>query len=79
MKIVSKREIRATVNESLLNIVSNLEIATPSKKTKKLIQKVSKKFSGELKGELKKHFKKMAKVTKARLNGKAPSKTALSA
>lgn len=78
MKKISKREIRATVNESLLKVVSNLEIPEPSKKTKKLIEKVSRKFSMELKGELKKHFKKMAKVTKSKINGK-PAKTLLSA
>lgn len=74
MKKISKREIRATVNESLLKVVSNLEIVDPSKKTKKLIEKVSRKFSDELKGELKKHFKKMAKVTKSKLNGKPVQK-----
>jgi hypothetical protein len=69
MKKLSKKEIRATVNQSLMNVVSSLEISDPSKKTKKLIDKVSKKFSAELKGELKKHFKKMEKATKP-VNGK---------
>lgn len=78
MKKISKREIRATVNESLLKVVTNLEIPDPSKKTKKLIEKVSRKFSDELKGELKKHFKKMAKVTNVKVNGK-PAQKILSA
>lgn len=75
---ISRKEIRATVNESLLGVISNYHISEPSKKTKKLIDKVSKKFSSELKSELKKQFKKMAKVSKHELNGKA-SKKALSA
>lgn len=68
---ISKKEIRATVNESLFGLVSNYHIAAPSKKTKKLIDKVSKKFSSELKSELKKQFRKMEKVSKLELNGKA--------
>jgi hypothetical protein len=68
---ISKKEIRATVNQSLFGVVSNYHISEPSKKTKKLIDKVSKKFSNELKSELKKQFRKMAKVSKPGLNGKA--------
>lgn len=74
MKKISRKEIRATVNQSLLNVVTDLEISDPSKKTKKLINKVSKKFSTELKGELKKHFKKMSKATKSGVNGQATKK-----
>lgn len=74
MKNLSKKEIRATVNESLNKVVTSLEIPKPSKKTKKLIDKVSRKFSQELKGELKKQFKKMQKVSKPSVNGKASQK-----
>lgn len=75
MKIISKKEIRETVKESLDNIVSQYEIAEPSKKTNRLIKKVSKKISCELKGELKKHFKKMQKATKKPvMNGKPAQK-----
>lgn len=70
MKKLSRKELRATVNQSLMNVVSSLEISDPSQRTKKLINKVSKKFSDELKGELKKHFKKMSKASKP-VNGKA--------
>jgi hypothetical protein len=75
MKKLTKKEIRATVNESLTNVVTSLEIPKPSRKTKKLIAKVSKKFSQELKGELKKQFKKMEKVSKPGINGKASQKS----
>jgi hypothetical protein len=75
MKKVSKKEIRHTVKESLDNIVSQYEIAEPSRKTNKLIKRVSKKISGELKGELKKLFRKMEKVTKkSNVNGRATQK-----
>lgn len=77
MNKISKKEIRETVKESLDNIVSQYEIAAPSKKTNRMIKKVSRKFSEELKGELKKHFKKMEKATKkAKLNGMALQKEA---
>jgi hypothetical protein len=75
MEKISKKDIRATVNETLFNVVSNYQIADPSKKTKKLIEKVSKKFSGELKHELKKHFKKMEKATKKASGESSPSLT----
>ena len=70
MKIVSKKEVKATVDQSLANIISQLEITSPSKKTSKLIEKMSKKLSGELKDELRKQFKKESKASKLKVSSK---------
>ncbi len=65
MKTVNKKDIRATVESALTQVVTgSLEIEKPSKKTSKLIHKTSKKISKELKSELKKQLKKMIKAGK---------------
>ncbi|HEY0656430.1 MAG TPA: hypothetical protein VGD65_25025 [Chryseosolibacter sp.] len=74
MKTISKKEIQNTISTSLTNVVNDLNIKTPSKKTSKLIKQVTKKFSSELKQELKKQLKKMEKASKKSVNGKAVPK-----
>jgi hypothetical protein len=67
---ISKKQIITTVETAVNQALSNLEIASPSKKTKKVINKVSKKLSVEFKRELKKQFKLTAKKAKGQ-NGKS--------
>ena len=78
MQAISKKELRSTVTKSIADIIANMKIATPSKRTVKVIKKVSKKLTAELNHELKKHLKKMAKAT-SRKTEKSKSKVALSA
>jgi hypothetical protein len=61
MKKILKKEILHTIENAMTQALSNLQISTPTKKTKKVIDKVSKKLTNEVKRELKKQTKKAAK------------------
>ena len=52
---VSKKEIKTKVSEVLSNALNQMDIAKPSRKTKKLIRKVTKKLSGEVAKNLNKN------------------------
>ncbi len=64
MKKVSGKELRQNTEKTINELISSLEIAAPSKRTKKVVEKVSRRLSKELKAELKKQLKKNEKSTK---------------
>jgi hypothetical protein len=61
-KIVSKKEIRTKIQNSVNLIVGELKIAAPSRKVKKEIQRASKKIANEINVDLKKVAKKTSKA-----------------
>ena len=70
MKKISGKELRQNTESTLNNLLATLEIQTPSKHTRKVVEKVSRRLSKELKHELKKQLKKSLKK-----NQKATKKT----
>ena len=54
MKKTVKKEIKATVEKALTEVVQNLKISKPSKQTRRSISKVSKALRADLKNEIKK-------------------------
>ncbi|WP_333820593.1 hypothetical protein [Ohtaekwangia sp.] len=60
MEKVLKKEILLTVEEAMNQALSKYAIASPSKKTKKLLDKVARKFSSRIRSEVKKQAKKVA-------------------
>lgn len=78
MKNISKKDIRAKVEKSLNDTLSQFDITKPTKKTEKFIKKTTKKLSGKIKSEVKKQVvlaeKAYAKVKK---NGVAKKEAAV--
>jgi hypothetical protein len=74
MKKVTQKVILNTTNDSLNDIVNQLEIL-PTKKIKKLIDKLALKFSSVLKNELAKQTKKKLKSEKLATKGKKSKKS----
>ena len=65
MKKTIKAEIKATVKKALAEVVHNLKIAKPSRKTRKAISKVSKALRADLKGAMKREIKNATTPTKS--------------
>jgi hypothetical protein len=83
MKTISKKDIRKSVEEAMNKKIAELNIASPSKKTRNLVKKASKKISGRVKQDIRLQTKKTAKKIKSekkasasngRKNKKATSK-----
>lgn len=70
MKKISGKELRQNTENTLNNLFETLEIQSPSKHARKVVEKVSRRLSKELKHELKKQLKKQLKK-----NQKATKKT----
>lgn len=70
MKKISRKELRQNTEDTLKGLLSQFKIATPSKRTQKVVEKISRRFSDQLKQEIKKSMKKNLKVS-----DKAKSKT----
>lgn len=70
MKKISGKELRKNTETTLNNLLTKLEIESPSKHARKVVEKVSRRLSKELKHELKKQLKKQLKK-----NQKATKKT----
>jgi uncharacterized protein YdaU (DUF1376 family) len=68
MEKISKKQLRASTENTLANLLTQHEISSPSKRTKRVIAKVSKRFSDQLKEEIKKRLKKNVKAYK-KVNG----------
>jgi RNase P subunit RPR2 len=62
MEKISKKDIKNVVDAVLTQALTKLEIAEPSKKTKKLVDSVSRKFAVQLKRDVKRKFKKERKA-----------------
>ena len=73
MVIVDKKEIRKSIEETIVQALLKFEVSTPSKKLVKLTDNFSKKFSDELKSVLK---KKQAKLKQAKTPVKTQAKKA---
>jgi hypothetical protein len=70
MKKLTRKELRKNTEETLRNLLAQFEIASPSKRTEKVVEKVSRRFSERLKQEIKKQLKQNQKATKkSRHNG----------
>ena len=67
MKKTVKIEIQETVEKALAEVVQNLKISKPTKKTRKKIQQVSKALRADLKNEMKKQIKNATKPRKAKV------------
>jgi hypothetical protein len=61
MKKISGKELRQNTESTLNNLLSTLEIQSPSKHARKVVEKVSRRLSKELKHELKRQLKKQLK------------------
>jgi len=70
MKKISGKQLRQNTENTINGLLSQLEIETPSKHARKVVEKVSRRLSKELKQELKKQLKKQLKK-----NQKATKKT----
>ena len=76
MKKITRKELRQNTEETLRNLLTQFEISTPSKRTKKVVEKVSKRFSTRLKQEIRKKMKENQKASKkVKNNGKAELKS----
>jgi hypothetical protein len=64
MKTTPKKELRQTTENVLKDLFAQHEIASPSKRTQRLLTKASKRISEQLKQEIKKKFKKSQKAGK---------------
>jgi glutamyl-tRNA reductase len=64
MKKISGKELRQNTENTLNNLLTQLEIASPSKHARKIVEKVSRRLSKELKHEIKKQLKKNQKATR---------------
>jgi hypothetical protein len=64
MKNTPKKELRQSTENALLDLFAQHEIASPSKRTQRLLTKASKRISDQLKQEIKKKFKKSQKAGK---------------
>jgi hypothetical protein len=58
MKKVSRKDIEQNTQDIFNSLLNDLQVSTPSKRTKKVLEKISKKFSSVLKDEVKKLMKK---------------------
>lgn len=61
MKKISGKELRQNTESTLNNLLTTLNIQSPSRHAKKVVEKVSRRLSKELKHELKKQLKKQLK------------------
>ena len=61
-KKISKKDIKNVVETALSQALTKLEIAEPSKKTKKFADSLSRKFAVQLKHDVKKKLKKDRKA-----------------
>ncbi|MEJ7644544.1 MAG: hypothetical protein WKF87_08100 [Chryseolinea sp.] len=66
MKKTIKAEIKTTVGTALDDVVQQLKISKPSRKTKKAISRVAKALRSDLKIEMKKQIKKATAPSKTR-------------
>jgi hypothetical protein len=64
MKKLSGKELRQNTEKTINGLLTQLEIETPSKRTRKIVEKVSRRLSKGLKAEIKKQLKKNQKATK---------------
>jgi hypothetical protein len=64
MKKISGKELRQNTENTINGLLTQLEIAAPSKRTRKIVEKVSRRLSKGLKQEMKKQLKKNQKATK---------------
>ena len=71
MIMLDKKEIRKSIEETIVQALLKFEVSTPSKKLLKLTSSFSKKLADELKSVLK---KKVAKNKKAKTPAKKTSK-----
>ena len=60
----SKKALRSLINESMQEVLSNLELPKPSKKVKKLMQRNAKKIAAVYSDILKREDKKKKKAEK---------------
>jgi parvulin-like peptidyl-prolyl isomerase len=64
MKSPKKKELRQATEDTLRDLLAKHEIASPSKRTKKILIKASKRISNQLMQEIKKQFKLSEKAKK---------------
>jgi hypothetical protein len=76
MKKTVKSEIKATVKKVLSDVIQQLKIAKPSKKTRKAISRAGKALRTDIKSAMKKEVKNATGVRKSR---NAKDKTTASA
>lgn len=74
MKKVTGKELRQSTENTINGLLTQLEIAEPSKKTRKVVEKVSRRLSKELKHEIKKQLKKNEKATSKKTKEGAKAK-----
>ena len=63
-KKTSKKALRSLINDSMQEVISNLELPKPSKKVKKLLQRNAKKIASVYADLLKREDKKKKKAEK---------------
>ena len=66
MKKTVKSEIKATVKKALAEVIQQLKIAQPSKKTRKAISRAGKALRADIRSAMKKEIKKATVVRKTR-------------
>ncbi len=74
VKKISKKELKNTVNQVMSETLIKLDVSSPSKKTKKLLESISKKLSVQIKSDLKKKHRDIVK--QVRLADKKKSQAA---
>jgi hypothetical protein len=71
MKNITSKELRQNTENTINGLLTQLEIAAPSKRTRKIVEKVSRRLSKGLKHEIKKQLKKNQKATSKKKESKS--------
>jgi hypothetical protein len=64
MKKLTGKELRQNTEKTINSLLSELDIQSPSRRTRKIVEKVSRRLSKGLKQEMKKQLKKNQRATK---------------
>ena len=77
MKTITRKDIRAKVEKSMHDTLTQFHIAKPTKKIEKFVKKTSRKLSGKIKQEIKKQVALTGKQhAKSKKNGVAKKEAA---
>ena len=66
MKKTVKAEIKSSVNKALAEVVQQLRISKPSKKTRKAIARAEKALRNDVKSAMKKEIKSATKIERSK-------------
>ena len=69
MKKTVKSEIKATVKQALADVIQQLKIAQPSKKTRKAISRAGKALRADIRSAMKQEIKNATVIRKSRKAG----------